>query len=129
MPLLLAENRMENTYIAAVTITGLAVVFLGLIILVLFLKGMGLIFSNKKPKAQRPAAQPSKPQPLTTAPVSAQSAVDSDEVIAVIAAAVAALGETDQTSYRIRSIRPAQQRSDARAAWTAAARRDAVTPF
>jgi sodium pump decarboxylase gamma subunit len=116
---------MEGSYVLSVVLTGLTVVFLGLILLIIFVWLMGKIFdaikdSKNKAKAEKeaaakPAANAPAPAP---APVSAPAIENedgiSDEIIAVIAAAVASMG-----SYAVKSVKKAPAKSSRRTAWGA----------
>ena len=120
-------------------ITGLVVVFLILVILVAILWGMGKLLNIKikrKPKAAKavPAAAPA-PAPAPAAPAPAPAAPaeeeyydeDDSEIIAVIAAAIAAYGETEGKQYRIASVRK-RDRSQ-RSNWSAAGISENTRPF
>ena len=135
---------MEMSYVFAVVITGLVVVFLGLVLLIAFITAIGAIFKkleqNKKPavKADIPATKPlpraqniaavSKPAPVS-ASVPASANEDDDEIIAVISAAVAMMSASEGKNYRIRSVRAASSRGSAGNAWASAALREATRPF
>lgn len=116
----------------ATLITGLIVVFLILIILVVFLWAMGKLLNlniKKKPKAVKnapaPAPAPAAPAP---APVPAEEYEEDDsEIIAVIAAAIAAYGERNGKQYRIASVRK-RDRSQ-RSNWSAAGINENTRPF
>lgn len=118
---------MDWSYVFTVVLTGLVVVFLGLILLIAAITIMGKVFeairSSKKDAKPVPAAKPAKPAPAPT-PVS--SSADDDEVIAVIAAAVAAMAEADGTVYAIKSVKRSAPR---RNAWGAAARSEMTSSF
>lgn len=125
-----AAKEMDATYVIAVVITGLTVVFLGLIILILFVWAFGKIFDKK--------TAPSKPQAVATVPKPAPApevkpmpetvAEDDDEVIAVISAAVAAMGEASGKSYRLASVR-AVRNKPSRSAWSMAGVQNDTLPF
>lgn len=118
----------------ATLITGLIVVFLILVILVAFLWAMGKLLNlniKKKPKATA-AAPVSVPAPSAPAPapaVTAEEYIDEDdiEIIAVIAAAIAAYGEHEGKQYRIASVRK-RDRSQ-RSSWSAAGINENTRPF
>ena len=82
-------------YGAIVAVIGILIVFLGLIILIFAISVMGKIFQaskNKKDKAAAPApvAAPA-PAPVVEAPAVEEAPVENDaQLIAVIAAAIAA---------------------------------------
>lgn len=119
---------MEWSYVFTVVLTGLVVVFLGLVLLIAAITIMGKVFealkASKKDAKPAPAAKPAKPAPAPAAvPV---SSADDDEVIAVIAAAVAAMAEADGTVYAIKSVKRSAPR---RNAWGAAARSEMTSSF
>ncbi|MCH5199915.1 MAG: OadG family protein [Oscillospiraceae bacterium] len=128
----------ENTDLMWSTlITGLIVVFLILVILVAILWGMGKLLNIKikrKPKAAKNAAA-SAPAPASAAaaPAPVQAAEeeyydeDDSEIIAVIAAAIAAYGESEGKQYRIASVRK-RDRSQ-RSNWSAAGISENTRPF
>lgn len=122
--------QMDMSYVVAVVITGLVVVFLGLILLIAFITAIGAIFKkidqNKaaaKAEAHAPAAPKASVQPA------AVSSSDDDEVIAVISAAVAMMSAADGTSYRIKSVKAAAQNGSSRSAWAMAGLRETTNPF
>ncbi len=129
------EMQMELSYVFAVVITGLVVVFLGLILLIAFISLIGMFF-KKMAQKNKPAAKtavPAKPAPTVkiqpAAPVQPDvSSEDDDEIIAVISAAVAMMSASDGKNYRVKSVRAV---SDAPVgnAWASAARAEAVRPF
>ena len=115
-------------------ITGLIVVFLILVILVAFLWAMGKLLNlniKKKPKAAKTASQPapaSAPAAPAPAPIPVEEYDEDDsEIIAVIAAAIAAYGEHDGKQYRIASVKR-QDRSQ-RSSWSAAGISENTRPF
>ena len=119
-------------YVWAVVITGLAVVFLALVILIAIVWLMGKIFSigsgKKKISAeQKKTIVPAKTVPVKTATV---NTADNDEVIAVIAAAVAAMGQADGKTYKVKSVRAVKNNNSAsRSAWTMAGLQHNTAPF
>ncbi|MGN0621112.1 MAG: OadG family protein [Porcipelethomonas sp.] len=125
----MVTGNLNASNVAAIVITGLCVVFLGLIILILFVWAYGKFFSRKKepkgPAAETPKAEPAKPVSTVSR---AEPASDDDEIIAVIAAAVAAMSEADGKNYRLRSVRAAKNRSS-RSAWSLAGLQNNTNPF
>jgi Na+-transporting methylmalonyl-CoA/oxaloacetate decarboxylase gamma subunit len=108
---------MSSEFVAAVVLTGFTVVFLGLILLIIFMKIMGLAFvkTPKKPKDEtKPSAlaqssQPAKssaPVAVVTAPVAPATQAPDFSVIAAISAAVAMMAQADGTQYEITSVTP-----------------------
>ena len=126
---------MGDNFTLSITIllTGFAVVFAVLLILIGIIKGYGTIvynLQNKKrvkkgsrnadlPKAER---DESAPQPIAV--VEAEPETDDDELIAVISAAVYSMYSS--SSVRIKSIRKASNRGNA---WRNAGLSDNIRPF
>lgn len=128
--LLPAAKDMSISYVTAVVITGLTVVFLGLVILILFVWAFGKIFTKKKktaPVQAKTAPQP-KPAPTAATPSAPVSDDNQDEVIAVIAAAVAAMGASEGKAYRLKSVK-AVKNKPSRSAWAMAGIQNDTTPF
>lgn len=125
--------QMEMSYVIAVVITGLVVVFLGLILLIAFISAIGSLFKkiDRKKAAAKAAEAAEKPAEAPKAAVqpAAASNSDSDEVIAVISAAVAMMSAADGTSYRIKSVKAAAQNGSSRSAWAMAGLRETTNPF
>lgn len=125
--------------VAAVVITGLAVVFIGLILLIALVWLYGKIFQaiNDKAAKKAAAAAAAKSEAKTEkAPAPAPAPVIEDgieeEVAAVIAAAIAAYGAQTGKKLAVRSIRSADGGSGSRRvrnAWGAAALSEATRPF
>lgn len=125
--------------VAAVVITGLAVVFIGLILLIALVWLYGKIFQaiNDKAAKKAAAAAAAKSEAKTEkAPAPAPAPVIEDgieeEVAAVIAAAIAAYGAQTGKRLAVRSIRSADGGSGSRRvrnAWGAAALSEATRPF
>lgn len=115
------EMQMEPSFVLTVVLTGLAVVFVGLIVLIFFVWLMGkffdLIKSKKaaKTKAAAESAKNSAPAPSTPTAVPVPEVENgiSDEIVAVIAAAVASMG----SGYAVKSIRKSAKKSSRRNAW------------
>ena len=120
-----------NAYPSAgmTVLIGFVVVFAVLLILTFIFWLFGIIAggSGKEKEARpTPAIKPAMPiVPPTTVPAATDSIPD--EVVAVIAAAVAAMS-TDGKQYAIRRIRPAAAAS-VRPAWAAAGIADNTRPF
>lgn len=126
--------QMEWSYVGAVVISGLAIVFAALIILILLVWIMGKIFDKLNAKKsdgnakKAPAAESSKPAPVNISAAPAADADDESEVLAVIAAAVAAMSEEYGTPLRIHSIKRSavSKRSNA---WARAAAGESTRAF
>lgn len=125
--------------VAAVVITGLAVVFIGLILLIALVWLYGKIFQVVNDKAAKKAAAAAAAKPEAKAekahaPAPAPVIEDGieEEVAAVIAAAIAAYGAQTGKKLAVRSIRSADGGSGSRRvrnAWGAAALSEATHPF
>ncbi|MDE5577960.1 MAG: OadG family protein [Oscillospiraceae bacterium] len=122
--------QMNLSYVFAVVITGLVVVFLGLVLLIAFISLIGWLFKtmDKNKKAAKPADIP-VPKAAAPAAVKQVQSADDDEVIAVISAAVAMMSAADGTSYRIKSVKAASNGVPARNAWASAGLRESTNPF
>lgn len=125
--------QMDMSYVVAVVITGLVVVFLGLVLLIAFITAIGAIFKkiDEKKAAAKAAEAAEKPAEAPKAAVqpAAASSSDDDEVIAVISAAVAMMSAADGTSYRIKSVKAASANGSSRSAWAMAGLRETTNPF
>ncbi|MBP0972257.1 MAG: OadG family protein [Oscillospiraceae bacterium] len=132
-------EKLDGTQITAMTIIGLSVVFFALLILVIFLYTSGSFFKAAK-SGQKPAAETKKQAPAKAAPAAAKPAAkpaapkaaapaeDESEVVAVIMAAIAAMGAADGKQYRIKSVRPVSGGSG-RSAWAQAGIAELTRPF
>lgn len=120
--------QMDWSYVFAVVISGLVLVFVALILLILAVSVMGKIFTSvkeKKTDAPAPAAPPVREMPVIPEAPAADD--DETEIAAVIAAAVAAISEESGKALRVKSIRPANgQRRSSRGSWAAAAARESI---
>lgn len=117
-------QEMTTSYIAAVVITGLTVVFIGLIILILFVWAFGKFFTKNK-KISEPVSQEI---PVTTITPIPETDENEDEIIAVISAAVAAMGKSEGKNYRLKSVRPVKNKPS-RSAWSIAGIQNDTNPF
>ncbi len=123
--------QMEWGYIGTVVVSGLLIVFVALWLLIIAVSVMGKIMEAadaKKKKAAAPAdvkrEMPSPAAEPVTRDIPAPSYTDDTEVVAVIAAAVAAISEETGRKLRITGIRPAAVQG--RSAWGAAAMADSM---
>lgn len=136
---LLADDiEMNVEFVAAVVITGLVVVFIGLILLILFVDVLGKIFTFRKKAASKPkpAAPVPKAEGKKNVIVSSEPSVSqkvpivekgiSDEVVAVIAAAIAAMSAGSGKKLAIKSIKPSKNQ---RNPWAAAGLQENTRPF
>lgn len=130
-------EKLDGTQITAMTIIGLSVVFFALLILVVFLYASGSFFKAAKPgekkaaetkKAAPAAPAAAKPAAPKAALQAAAPAEDDSEVVAVIMAAIAAMGTADGKQYRIKSVRPVSGGSG-RSAWAQAGIAELTRPF
>ncbi|MCM1227178.1 MAG: OadG family protein [Clostridium sp.] len=136
----------DASQVTAVVITGLAVVFLSLVILIAFVwlfgkiftrnviliafvRLFGKIFTRKKKNKAEVQDKPEPQKPVVSASAAPQiKSGESEEVIAVIAAAVAAMGAAEGRSYRLRSVK-AVKNKPSRSAWSMAGIQNDTTPF
>lgn len=118
---------MTLSYVTAVVITGLTVVFLGLIILILFVWAFGKFFTRKKKTAaqEKPAVTA---KPAVTPVTKPHTDDNQEEIIAVISAAVAAIGASDGKNYKLKSVR-AVKNKPSRSAWSLAGIQNDTNPF
>lgn len=115
---------------AGVIISGLAVVFLVLLLLVGFVSLFGSFF--KKGKKEPPVKQAPPPKQETKKPVPPPVPVaedDSDEIIAVISSVVAQMSIEDGKQYRIKSVKAKNQKSSGRPVWASEGLRQNTNPF
>lgn len=113
--------QMDGTYVGSVVLSGVSIVFLALVLLILFVWLMDKVFkaingANKKaalaPKEELKAA----PAPaLKAAPAPVIEDGISDEVVAVIAAAVAAMGAESGKTFQLAGIK--RSSGSRRGAW------------
>lgn len=127
------KMQMEMSYVIAVVITGLVVVFLGLVLLIAFISLIGKIFSviekkRSEKSADKVSEAPAAPKPVPAASAAPAAASD-DEVIAVISAAVAMMAAADGTAYRIKSVKAASPNGSSKSAWAMAGLRETTNPF
>ncbi len=127
--LILAAQKSLGDTILVTTITGMLIVFAALILLIFIIWVFGKFFSgvskNDK-KAEKVAPVKSAP---AAAPVVLPAATQSnDDIIAVIAAAVAVYGESEGKKYAVRSVRRSAN-TGGRSAWAAAGIAENVRSF
>ena len=107
------------SYGGIVTIIGMAVVFFGLFLLILCVSAMAAFFKAKdKKKIETTAKAPEVP---AAAPVVEEEIVDDTELIAVIAAAIAAFDNSGKTLV-VRKVRRVS-------GWSRVAREEQVCRF
>lgn len=121
------EMNVEN--VAAVVFTGLIVVFIGLVLLIAFVSFLGKFFT-KKPKAKKEKKITIvKEEKIVSSEKITPPVVEegiSDEVVAVIAAAIAAMGAKSGKKLALRSVRNAKPQ---RNAWATAGIMENTRPF
>lgn len=120
--------------VASVVITGISVVFIGLIILILLVTVYGKIFEaiNKRSDAKAAAAAAAKaaeakkaePAPAALAPV-VESGIE-EETVAVIMAAISAMSAGTGKKMVLRSVKTAKPQ---RSAWSSAGIIENTRPF
>ena len=106
-----------------VMVVGIAVVFVGLVILIALIKVLAMVTENMgKKKAVKAAPAPAPaPAPVAPAPVVEETVADDDALIAVITAAVACMMEQG-TGFTVRRVR----RINSAPAWQKAGREEQI---
>lgn len=115
---------------AGIIISGLAVVFLVLLLLVGFVNLFGSFF--KKDKKEPPVKQvppPKQEVKKAVTPAPKENADDNDEIIAVISAVVAQMSIQDGKQYKIKSVKAKNQKSSGRPVWASEGLRQNTNPF
>ncbi len=129
----LLAMQIKLSKVFAVVITGLIVVFIGLIILILFVNLFGSIMqkTNKQEKKKEEIELKTAPEiSADTETVSSDSSDDEDETVAAIAAAVAYLSLKDGKNYKIKSIKKASGKNlSGGSVWGSAGQRENTRPF
>ena len=146
-PVMLADKvlhgteKLDGTQIVSMTIIGLLVVFCALLILVVFLCVSGGIFKKASGGSQKaaPKKDAPKPAPAAKAPAPAAKAAvpkasapasgEDEEIIAVIMAAISAMGAAEGKQYQLRSVRQVTRGGSGRSVWAQAGVLDATRPF
>lgn len=115
------DRIMEGSYVLAVVLTGLIVVFVGLIVLICFVWLMGKIFkaiNSAKAKKTENKVETKVPEAVSVPAAAPAMEIEdgiSDEIVAVIAAAVASMSG----NFAIKSVKKASSKSSRRGAWGA----------
>lgn len=129
-----SDRDLSAQTVASVVITGIVVVFIGLIILIALVWLYGKIFEllgkkqQKKVEAEKPP-QPPKPVAVTPAPPVIEDDIE-EETAAVIAAAVAAYAAQTGKKLAVRSIRRSKTSEyGSRNAWSTAGLIENTRPF
>lgn len=151
-PVMLADKvlhgteKLNGTQIVSMTLIGLLVVFCALLILVAFLYFSGGIFKKTSGGSQKAAPKKDAPKPApaakapapaakaavpkkTAPPAASVSGEDDEEVIAVIMAAISAMGAAEGKQYQLRSVRQVTRGGSGRSVWAQAGILDATRPF
>ena len=128
------QLQMSGGQMLAVVLTGMLVVFFVIILLIVIISIMGKIFTNMNNSKKKEVPQTtSKPVPTPTAKVVPKSApvvqTDDDEIIAVIASAVAMMGLADGKTYKVKSVKAVKGTTSGRTAWSMAGLRENTRPF
>lgn len=135
-----SDKNLGGNTIAAVVFTGLAVVFIALVILIFLVWLYGKIFAAVNNKAKQKAdaekaalEKVNKPAAPKSAPAAAAPAPVTDgveeETVAVIMAAISAYGAQTGKKLAVRSIKPSGGGAQRRNAWSAAGLAEATRPF
>lgn len=136
-----SDRNLGGTTVASVVITGIAVVFIALVLLILFVAIYGGIFKSinkkaaEKAAAEKAAKEAEKPKAAAPAPVAAAPApvVEDgieEEIVAVITAAIAAYGAQSGKKLAVRRIKASGGGAPSgRSAWGAAGLAEATRPF
>ena len=130
--ILAAANENKGDTILVTTLTGILIVFAALILLIFVIWLFGKFFSGVK-KNEKKAEK--KEAAIKTAPMAspvvlpAATAQSNDDIIAVIAAAVAVYGESQGKKYAVRSVRRTANTAGGRSAWAAAGIAENVRSF
>lgn len=120
--------KMDWSYVGAVVVSGLGIVFLALILLIIAVSVMGRIFQAKKAPKKEEIPVQNAPAPVQAQTVESSSVCyDDEEIIAVISAAVAAMSAAGGKQLRIHSIKR-RGASDGNA-WARAARSENAGTF
>ena len=132
-----SDKDLGASTIASVVITGIAVVFIGLVILIILVSIYGKVFQMINDKAAK-KAEAEKAEKLTQAPaLKAASAAEKtpvvedgieEEIVAVITAAIAAYGAQSGKKLAVRGIRRSGGTAP-RNAWGAAGLSESTRPF
>lgn len=132
--LLTEDIDMNFEYVASVVITGITVVFIGLIMLVIILLLFGLISRAKRKSADKKAelenvSDSGEKALLSAEPMKAAVEIDDnieEEIVSVITAAIAYMSEKSGKKLALKSIKSAKPQ---RTAWAAAGLIDNTRPF
>ena len=115
--------------VASVVITGIVVVFIGLVLLILLVSIYGKIFDVINGRAARKAAEAAKavakPEPIKAAAPVVEDGIE-EETVAVIMAAISAMSSAEGKKLVLKSVKTAKPQ---RPAWSTAGIIDNTRPF
>jgi len=126
--------ELDTSQTAGVIISGLAIVFLVLLLLVGFVNLFGSFFRKNKKNSPEKQSPPTETkiikQSPSPAPVSVPDTSNDDEIIAVISAVVAQMSIQDGKQYKIKSVKKAKNSKTAgRPVWASEGIRQNTNPF
>lgn len=121
--------------VASVVITGIVVVFIGLVLLILLVSIYGKIFdvingraarkAEEAKKAAEAAKAVAKPEPIKAAATVVEDGIE-EETVAVIMAAISAMSSAEGKKLVLKSVKTAKPQ---RPAWSTAGIIDNTRPF
>ena len=118
--------------VASVVITGLVVVFIGLVLLILLVSIYGKLFdvingraARKAEEAAEAAKAVAKPEPIKAAAPVVEDGIE-EETVAVIMAAISAMSSAEGKKLVLKSVKTAKPQ---RPAWSTAGIIDNTRPF
>lgn len=121
--------------VASVVITGIVVVFIGLVLLILLVSIYGKIFdvinsraarkAEEAKKAAEAAKAVAKPEPIKTSAPVVEDGIE-EETVAVIMAAISAMSSAEGKKLVLKSVKTAKPQ---RPAWSTAGIIDNTRPF
>ncbi|SDA23942.1 sodium pump decarboxylases, gamma subunit [Ruminococcus sp. YE71] len=134
-----SDKNLGGETVASVVFTGIAVVFVALILLIALVWCYGKIFETVNAKAAA-KAEAELAKKAEAAPKTAEVAVKAapapvvedgieEEIVAVISAAIAAYGAQTGKKLAVRSIKASGGAPSGRNAWSAAGLAEATRPF
>ena len=126
----LSGNDYDALDVVAVVLTGISVVFAGLVILIALVTLYGKIFEsiNKSKAAKAEAEKAAKPAPKPAPAAKIESGIE-EETVAVIMAAISAYGAASGKKLRVAGIKRAGSSQGNTNAWSSAARAELTRPF
>lgn len=134
-----SDRDLGATTVASVVITGMAVVFMALILLIALVSIYGAVFKSinkkaaEKAAAEKAAKEAEKPKESSSVKAAAPAPAVEDgieeEIVAVITAAIAAYGANSGKTLAVKSIRRSGSAPSGRSAWGSAGLAEATRPF